>query len=206
MGTFLKTVLVLVPVFCFLGCAAMQKDTSSSQKMLADMQQDLSQCRAENEALTKAAYAVKNEEQAGIKRLQNENIALTLQVKELQEQLDKARKDAAAAEPAVRKAEAQAASDISAPATTAKAKTRIKVVWGNGKPASAKKVSAKVSSLGYKVDKLGKAARQNYKSNMVYYSKDAKGTAQKLAKQLKAEAKPLTWKSEYNIIVVAGGK
>ena len=51
MGTFLKSVLVLILVISVLGCAGFKKDTSSSQKMLADMQQDLAQCRGENQAL-----------------------------------------------------------------------------------------------------------------------------------------------------------
>ncbi|MEN6465088.1 MAG: LytR C-terminal domain-containing protein [Syntrophaceae bacterium] len=211
MGTFLKTVLVLVMVVSFLGCASVKKDNSGCQQMLRDVHQDLVQCRGENAALAKAKdelAVVKKEEQAGIKRLQNENIALSLQVKELQDQLDKSKKDAAIA--AVEKkiaaqGVAQSPAKASAPAA-AKSKNRIKVLYGNGKPASAKKLSAKLSSLGYKVEKTGSAARSNYRHNMVYYAKDAKPAAQKLAKQLKAESKPLTWKSEFNIVVVAGGK
>jgi len=204
MGTFLKSILVLILVISVLGCAGFKKDTGSSQKMLADLQQDLAQSRAENSSLTQALELVKKEEQTGIKRLQRENLALTLQVKELQDQLDKSKKENAVA--AVNnKAESQAASEISTPAA-AKSKTRIKVVWGNGKPASAKKLSAKITSLGYKVDKVASAARQNYKANLVYYAKDTKASGQKLARQLKADAKLMDWKSEYNIIVVAGGK
>ncbi len=202
MGTFLKTVLVLVLVFSFLGCAGMKKEPSSSQQMLADMHQDLTQCRSENEALAKQTEVMKKEEQAGIKRLQNENLALALQVKELQDELNKSKKDAAVN---AKKEPAQSAAKA-CNLKMSKSKTRIKVLWGNGKPASAKKLAARINSLGYKVEKTGTAARQNYKTNMVYYSKDAKPAAQKLAKQLKAEAKPLTWKSEFNILVVAGGK
>lgn len=212
MGTFLKTVLVLILAFSFLGCTGLKKETSSSQKMLADLQQDLAQCRAENAGTAQAREelaAVKREEQAGIKRLQHENVALALQVKELNEQLDKCKKDTAIAA-VEKKVAAQSAAEASAPAANAqaasKSKNRIKVVYGNGKPASANKLAARLASLGYKVEKTGKAARSNYKSNIVYYGKDAKGTAQKMAKQLKAQAKPLTWKSEFNIIVVAGGK
>jgi regulator of replication initiation timing len=203
MGTFLKIVLVLILVLSFMGCAGLKKEArepSSSQKMLADMQQDLAQCRAENEALAKQTAVVKKEEQSGIKRLQQENLALALQVKELQDQLDKGKKETA--EAGAKKATAQSASDLK----SSKSKTRIKVLWGNGKPASAKKLAARLTSLGYKVEKTGTATRQNYRNNMVYYSKDAKYTAQKLARQLKAEVKPLTWKSEFNILVVAGGK
>jgi Tfp pilus assembly protein PilX len=204
MGTFLKIVLVSILVISFLGCAGVKNEPSSSQKMLADMQQDLAQCRAENEALAKQTEVIKKEEQAGIKRLQNENLALALQVKELQDQLDKGNK--VTAEAGTKKAPAQQSNSKAGDLTASKSKTRIKVLWGNGKPASAKKLAAKINSLGYKVEKTGTAARQNYKSNMVYYSKDAKPAAQKLAKRLKAEAKPLTWKSEFNILVVAGGK
>jgi dynactin complex subunit len=212
MGTFLKTVLVLILAFSFLGCAGLKKENSSSQKMLADMQQDLAQCRAENASMAQAREelaAVKREEQAGIKRLQHENVALALQVKELNEQLEKCKKDTSIAA-VEKKVAAQSAAEASAPAASAqaapKSRNRIKVVYGNGKPASANKLAAKLASLGYKVEKKGKAARSNYRKNIVYFGKDAKGAAQKMAKQLKAEARPLTWKSEFNIIVVAGGK
>lgn len=204
MRAVLKSVLVLIVAFSFLGCAyTQQKEPVSSQNMLRDLKQDLAQCQAEKETLAKDTVLVKKEEQAGIKRLQQENITLALQVKELQEQLDKGKKEPA--EAAVKKAPAQAepkTSDVKSP----KAKARVKVLWGNGKPASAKKLAAKVKSLGYKVETTGAAARQNYKTNMVYYAKDSKPAAQKLAKQLKAEAKPLTWKSGFQILVVAGGK
>jgi hypothetical protein len=123
-------------------------------------------------------------------------------VKELQDELNKSKKDAAVS---AKKEPAQSAAKA-CNLKASKSKTRIKVLWGNGKPASAKKLAARINSLGYKVEKTGTAARQNYKTNMVYYSKDAKPAAQKLAKRLKAEAKPLTWKSEFNILVVAGGK
>lgn len=203
MRTFLKSVLVLSLIISFLGCAALQKQQTSSQKMLGDLKEDLAQCRVEKEQLAKEAEVLKKEEQAGIKRLQQENIALALQVKELQDQLDKSKKETV--EAGATKAPAQSESKTAGLKTT-KSKTRIKVLWGNGKPASAKKMAAKITSLGYKVEKTGTAVRQNYKTNMVYYSKDAKPAAQKLARQLKAEAKPLTWKSDFNILVVAGGK
>lgn len=210
MRTVLKSVLVLILAFSFLGCGLMKQKEPVSQTMLRDMKQDLAQCQSEKDALAKDTEVMKREEQSGIKRLQQENIALALQVKELQAQLDNSKKAAAPAE-----AKAPAQAEAKAPAQAepkqngvkaAKSKTRIKVLWGNGKPAAAKKLAAKVTSLGYKVETTGSAARQNYKTNMVYYSKDAKSTAQKLARQLKAEARPLTWKSDFNILVVAGGK
>lgn len=211
MGTYLKTVLVLVLVISFGGCATLKKEDTGCRQMLRDVHQDLVQCRGENADLAKAKEeleVVKKEEQAGIIRLQNENIALALQVKELQDQLDRAKKDTALAT-VEKKVAAQSApqslSKASAPAA-AKSKNRIKVLYGNGKPAAAKKLSAKLSSLGYTVEKTGRAARPNYRHNMVYYAKNTKPAALKIAKQLKAEAKPLTWKSEFNIIVVAGGK
>ncbi len=211
MGAILRTVLVLILALAFVGCAGLKNQESSScRKMLADVHQDLVQCRSENIELAKSREqldVIKKEEQTGITRLQKENLALSLQVKELQDQLNRSRKDAAVAA-VEKKVAAQSAAEpakASAPAA-AKSKNRIKVLYGNGKPGSARKLAAKLTNLGYKVDKTGSAARSNYRHNMIYYARDAKPAAQRLAKQLKAEPRPLTWKSEYNLIVVAGGK
>ena len=84
---------------------------------------------------------------------------------------------------------------------------RIKVLSGDGKMASAKKMAKRMTSMGYKVESVGKADHSDYPAHTIYfaskYNKEAKALAKKLGKE--TITKPLTWKSVFNIIVVTGG-
>jgi F0F1-type ATP synthase membrane subunit b/b' len=84
---------------------------------------------------------------------------------------------------------------------------RLKVLSGDGKIDSARRMAKRVESMGYRVEGMGKAQSADYPANTVYftpkYKKDAKALAKKLGKE--TIVKPLTWKSVFNIIVVTGG-
>lgn len=84
---------------------------------------------------------------------------------------------------------------------------RIKVLSGDGKIGSAKKMAKRMTSMGYKVESVGMADHSDYPAITVYsvpkYNKEAKTLAKKLGKE--TITKPLTWKSVFNIIVVTGG-
>ena len=58
--------------------------------------------------------------------------------------------------------------------------------------------------MGYRVAKVDKAGRSDFKLTTVYYAPDMKSAAMDIAGRLNAEARPLTWKSEFNIIIVSG--
>ena len=207
MGDLLRVFTVALAAVFILGCAG--PEPSGPKKMMADLNQELTVCQKERSALAKETLAaqeqlaaLKKEEQSGIKRLQNENLSLSLQVKELNEQMARNQKDAAIAT-----LEKKVAAESKAPApSTATAKARIKVLSGDGQVSSAKQLSAKVSSLGYKVDMVGKADRSTFRGTTVYYMESVKADALKIGKALNATARPLTWKSEFNIIVVSGKK
>ena len=84
---------------------------------------------------------------------------------------------------------------------------RVKVLSGDGKIASAKKMSKRMTSMGYKVESIGMADHTDYPAHTIYfaskYNKEAKALAKKLGKE--TITKPLTWKSVFHLIVVTGG-
>jgi uncharacterized protein (DUF3084 family) len=84
---------------------------------------------------------------------------------------------------------------------------RLKVLSGEGKIDSAKRMAKRLTAMGYRVETVGMAESADYPANTVYftakYKKDAKTLASKLGKE--TIMKPLTWKSVFSIIVVTGG-
>jgi hypothetical protein len=84
---------------------------------------------------------------------------------------------------------------------------RIKVLSGDGKADSAKKMARRITSMGYKVEGVGMAQSADYPANTVYFAPKYKAEAKALATKLGKEtiAKPLSWKSVFNLIVVTGG-
>jgi len=84
---------------------------------------------------------------------------------------------------------------------------RMKVLSGEGKIDSAKRMAKRLTAMGYKVETLGMAESTDYPANTVYftakYKKEAKALASRLGKE--TIVKPLTWKSVFSIIVVTGG-
>ena len=84
---------------------------------------------------------------------------------------------------------------------------RMKVLSGEGKIDSAKRMAKRLTAMGYKVETVGMAESADYPANTVYftakYKKEAKALASRLGKE--TIVKPLTWKSVFSIIVVTGG-
>jgi hypothetical protein len=84
---------------------------------------------------------------------------------------------------------------------------RIKVLSGDGKIGSAKKMAKRMTSMGYKIEGIGMADHSDYPAHTIYfaskYNKEAKSLAKKLGKE--TITKPLTWKSVFSLIVVTGG-
>ncbi|MFA5179868.1 MAG: LytR C-terminal domain-containing protein [Syntrophales bacterium] len=84
----------------------------------------------------------------------------------------------------------------------------IKVLSGTGKRASASKMALRLSKLGYRVDKIDRAARKNFKQNVVFFQTSYREAATKLAARIGGGtvARPMTWRSKYGIIVVSAMK
>lgn len=212
----LKMILTLIPAVALLGCSGPQKTTVPPQ-MMAELNNELARCQAERKALAREAVSL-NEQLDALKKdkpdarkLESENLALTLKVKELNEQLEKTKKDAAitaierklgAEQPP--KANTKRNPSVNPSQASVKSKARIKVLSGDGQMSSVKQISASLSSMGYRVAKVDKAGRNDFKRTTVYYAPDVKSDAMDIAGRLNAETRALTWKSEFNIIIVSG--
>jgi len=212
----LKIIFTLFLAVVFLGCSGPQK-TTVPPKMMAELNEELGRCQAERKALAREAVSLNEQldalkkDKPDAKKLESENLALTLKVKELNEQLEKTKKDAAIAA-IERKLDAEKppgastkrSASLNLSQASAKSKARIKVLSGDGQMSSAKQISASLSSMGYRVAKVDKAGRTDFKRTTVYYAPDVKSDAMDIAGRLNAEARALTWKSEFNIIIVSG--
>jgi hypothetical protein len=84
---------------------------------------------------------------------------------------------------------------------------RMKVLSGEGKIDSAKRMAKRLTAMGYKVEIVGMADNADYPANTVYFTAKFKKEAKTLASKLGKDTivKPLSWKSVFSIIVVTGG-
>ena len=84
---------------------------------------------------------------------------------------------------------------------------RMKVLSGEGKIDSAKRMAKRLTAMGYKVESVAMAENADYPANTVYFTEKYKKEAKTLASRLGKNTivKPLTWKSVFSIIVVTGG-
>ncbi len=82
---------------------------------------------------------------------------------------------------------------------------RVKVLSGNGKMSSAKKMAQRLTKFGYRVAVVGMAATPDYATDIVYYKSGFEKKAADMARKIggKTITKPLTWSSVFDIIVVA---
>jgi hypothetical protein len=85
---------------------------------------------------------------------------------------------------------------------------KIKVLAGDGNIASARGLSKQLGKMGYRVKLTDLAPRSDFEVTMIYYGSDHRTAAETMAKRLGggAIAKPLTWSSSFDIIVVTGRK
>lgn len=83
---------------------------------------------------------------------------------------------------------------------------KVKVLSGDGKISSAKQMAKTLIKIGYSVKLTGMAPRSNFAATTVYFAPDYQKEANAMAIQLGGNtiSKPLTWPSEFNIIVVTG--
>ncbi len=84
---------------------------------------------------------------------------------------------------------------------------RLKVLSGEGKIDSARRMAKRLAAMGYKVESVGMAESSDYPANTVYFAANSKKEAKALASRLGKDTivKPLTWKSVFSLIVVTGG-
>lgn len=83
---------------------------------------------------------------------------------------------------------------------------RIKVLSGTKGLTAARTLVRKLMDAGYAVEKMDRAPRTNFKSNVVYFGQDFEGEAKSIVEALggRTSIRPMTWPSIFDIIVVAG--
>jgi hypothetical protein len=83
---------------------------------------------------------------------------------------------------------------------------KIKVLAGDGNLTSARSLSKRLSGMGYRVKLIDRAPRSDFDATVVYYGNDHRAAAETMAKRLGGgtATKPLTWSSDFDIIVVTG--
>jgi outer membrane murein-binding lipoprotein Lpp len=103
------------------------------------------------------------------------------------------------------KPKASTAPSASAMKKAAPSAVKIKVLSGTGNIASARNMANALDRMGYKSDSVALAPRSNFEENTVYYAKGFQTTAEEIKKKLGSRTiiKPLSWNSEFDIIVVS---
>ncbi len=208
---------IIIAVFLFSGCASLKCLDGSCERQIKEltvtsdeMKREMSRLEAENKEKEKSA-AAKQEE---IAKLQSEKAALNTQVRDLQEEFQKMKKEreekaaAIKSETITEKQSAQKAEAAAVAGKEAAAKLRIKVLSGDGKLASARKMARVIEKSGLKVEIVDLAPRSNFNADTVYYTVDAEKEAKEIAQSLgeKTQLKQMTWSSAFNIIAVTGKK
>jgi predicted RNase H-like nuclease (RuvC/YqgF family) len=202
-----KIFLILFPCFWLVlsGCTAelkeqvarLEKENQFYQTTLNERQVQVNKLELDVSRLSSGNDALQtllDKKQAEINRLEGKDgestEALKKQIVELKEQRDAIRNEKTAIEE-----------------QRAKLRTvRVKVLTGDGKLASATQMAGIVTAMGYKVEKVDKAPTANFSRHTVFYAPDFRKDAENITKRLggDAVARPLSWPSIFNLIVVAG--
>ncbi len=202
-----KIFLILFPCFWLIlsGCtedlknqiARLESEKQSYQATINEKQAKVNKLELEVSRLSLGADALQtllDKKQAEINKLEGKEGELTealkKQVDELKAQRDAIRNEKTVLEEQLAKLRA----------------VRIKVLTGDGNLASATQMAGIVTAMGYKVEKVDKAPTANFSRHTVFYAPDFRKDAENITKRLggAAVARPLSWPSIFNIIVVAG--
>lgn len=158
------------------------------QTLLDRKQAEINRLEGKEGGLKEAA--MQKESRAGAEMTTAETEALKKQIDELKAQRDAIRNEKTVLEENLAKLRA----------------VRIKVLTGDGKLASASQMAEMVTAMGYKIEKVDKAPTASFSRHTVFYAPDFRKDADNITKRLggNAVARPLSWPSIFNIIVVAG--
>lgn len=197
-------IVLLVFVAAVSGCFVTQDKYVKKEEEANTLAKTNSEIAAQNERLKAENAELKK--QAALKddllQKKSEDIAkqdakqaeMVNEMDRMKAQLSKSREAAIEESPAAKKSSGPKA-------------LRIKVLSGDGKADSAKKMARRIASMGYKVESVGMAQSADYPAITVYFAPKYKAEAKTLATKLGKEtiSKPLSWKSVFNLIVVTGG-
>jgi myosin heavy subunit len=196
---------MLALVMALSGCLVTQsayvqkeEEVNSLTRNVAELDRRNKELQAENSELKKQVAAkddLLQKKSEDIARQDAKQADMVNEMDRMKAQLAKSREAAVEERPAAKKPERLNTS------------IRIKVLSGDGKIDSAKKMAKRIHSLGYKVETVGMSEHTDYPANTVYFAPTHKAQAKSLASKLGKETitKPLSWKSVFNLIVVTGG-
>lgn len=196
--TFCSILLILLLVS---GCSSLQNSCQKDIQELTAANVDL---RKELASLT----AKENEERTQKDTLEKERNSLKADITALTEENKNLKDSIAAKETASGEKAGQPNAKQVGTIDKPNEEYRIKVLTGTGKMYSARLLSKKLTKMGYKVKKMDRASRTNFTGETVYYAQGAEKAAREMADRLGKETilKPLTWPTDFDIIVVAGRK
>ena len=214
--------LILCAGFILHGCGALEyvdgssKDEIEKFKMSKDeMWNELKKARNENitlqkqvRALDKENQSVKGEHEKSMQALRAQNELLNGQLIELREENqtladeNRALLQKAAALPSEYRAPVSESYDLERCLRGLK----IKVLSGDGDLGSAREMSKRLKEKGCDIESVHYASRSDFSQNTVYSKPECQDKAERLVSCLGGDTiyKPLTWPSEFDIIVVTG--
>ena len=181
---------LIVIAFLLSGCATYEKERMDLTSANVELRKEL----VKKEDALKYHQKVVADQKAEIAELEKENTALTTKVSAI----DKKGQPEQAAEikqPAQAQAEKSEASLKS---------LRIKILAGALQMKKARIVSTTLIKSGYKIARLDRVPK-TFAQTTVYYAADHQDAGGIIAKEIgKAVTKPLSWKSEFDIIIAVG--
>ena len=205
-------------LFLFSGCASFKCLGGSCDKEIQELtisQENLKKEASRLDAENKEQEKTIAEDKEELEKLRNEKEALTVHIQDLQADLQKMRKEREQrgdefkgdSLPEKQAAE-EALGEFPSEQKEALRSVKVKVLAGDGRLSSARRMAKEIEALGFKVEKIDLAPRTTFSDNTVYYTPDTKNHAKKIAYSLgeDTQLKPMTWSSVYDIIAVSGEK
>jgi len=206
---YIRALCIFTLVFCLTtsGCSTLgffdkssKDDVERSKASIAHLNDQLADLNKELDALKKEVQELKEEaqmeeEEAGTEEGSLTGQAGTVTEKQIQEEVIESKtekKKTTEEQPAIQGKEV----DLKT--------LKVKVLSGNGKLSSAREMSKKLIRMGYKIEDIDLAPRKDFTVNTIYFASNYQKEAQHLAARLggKTISKPMTWSSNFHIIVV----
>ena len=198
--------LALVLSGCMVERSVYQKkvdEADSLSKEVVSLQQHNKTLSEENEQLKQQVQKLSGEKQEPDRTAESEAMAAPSEKeapKMTEEKITEPPKEKIAEPPLVAPAQT-----VPEKKDTGLKSIRVKVLSGNGKMSSAKKMAQRLTKLGYRVEVVGMATTPDYATDTVYYKSGFEKKSADMARKLggRTITKPITWSSVFDIIVVA---
>ncbi len=210
-----RLALLLACVWVVSSCAVTQQPKTvtpveESRRREAAFQREIEYLKLENRRIQqewkKAAQAARERE----RRFQERIRILASEAARLREAHAQATAENKALKAVVKQLSArrQPRPGSTSPPAQGPARPLIKVLSGNGEILSARVLAKRITDLGYRVSAVTYAPRSNFLQHTVYFAPPFKEDARRIALALGGAvvSKPLTWRSKFDLIVVAGGR